>query len=79
LRDLVKLLASSGRCCVLAQVFDEGLSPSKILGDVLDTLTEECIELIAAPLNTVLDLIRIQPERAKRNFFFGRVTRVTIG
>ena len=44
----------------------------------MNTLKEECVELIATPFDAVLDLIRIQPECAKWNGFFRRITRVAV-
>ena len=35
--------------------------------------------MITTPFDAVLNLIRIQPECAKRNSFFRRITRVTVG
>ena len=58
LGDVAELCAHASGCRVLAEGSDEGFGSSQELYGILDARAEERVELVTAPFDTVLDLVR---------------------
>lgn len=58
---------------------NEGLGVLEELDGILDARAEQSVELVAAPLNAVLNLVGEVTERAHGDGLFGRILRVTVG
>lgn len=63
----------------MTKLCNEGLWVFEELDGVLHTRAEKSVELVAAPLNAVLDLVREVSEGAHRDGLLGRILRVTVG
>ena len=58
LGDIGKLRAHASGCSVLTEGSDEGFGSSKELNSILYARAEERVELVTAPFDTMLDLVR---------------------
>ena len=58
LGDIAELRAHASGCSVLTKGSDEGFGSSKELNSILYARAEERVELVTAPFDTVLDLVR---------------------
>ena len=76
--DSLKLSADTSRCGVLTEAGNESLRAADILAGILDTRAEESVELVAAPLDTVLNLVREVAERAHRDGLLRRILRIAV-
>ena len=77
--DTFELLANISGAGSLAHILDEAIEILDALDSVLNALNKVCVELLAAPLNTVLDGAWEVPKRAEWDRFLFLILTVTVG
>lgn len=68
--DVLKLLTHSGRSAALSHLGDQGLGITDKLNSILHATAEKSVELVATPLDAVLNLVREVAQCAHRDRIF---------